>query len=39
MFLVIAYFDDYAGKTVTIRRRATVRSGFALLQVEEIRKF
>jgi hypothetical protein len=38
-FLVIAWFDDYAAKAVTIKGRATVRSGFALLQVAEIRKF
>ncbi len=30
---------DYAAKTVTIRGKKTMRDGFALLQVEEIRKF
>jgi hypothetical protein len=30
---------DYAAKTVTIRGKKTMRGGFALLQVEEIRKF
>jgi hypothetical protein len=30
---------DYAAKTVTIRGKETMRDGFALLQVEEIRKF
>jgi hypothetical protein len=29
---------DYAAKTVTIRGKKTMRDGFALLQVEEIRK-
>jgi hypothetical protein len=29
---------DYAAKTVTIRGKETMRNGFALLQVEEIRK-
>ena len=29
---------DYAAKTVTIRGKETMRGGFALLQVEEIRK-
>jgi hypothetical protein len=36
---VNAELADYAAKTVTIRGRETMRDGFALLQVEEIRKF
>ena len=35
---VNAELADYAAKTVTIRGRETMRDGFALLQVEEIRK-
>ena len=34
-----AELADYAAKTVTIRGKKTMRDGFALLQVEEIRKF
>ena len=34
-----AELADYAAKTVTIRGKETMRDGFALLQVEEIRKF
>ena len=33
-----AELADYAAKTVTIRGKETMRDGFALLQVEEIRK-
>jgi len=33
-----AELADYAAKTVTIRGKKTMRDGFALLQVEEIRK-
>jgi hypothetical protein len=36
---VNAELADYAAKTVTIRGKKTMRDGFALLQVEEIRKF
>jgi len=36
---VNAELADYAAKTVTIKGNATTRAGFALLQVEEIRKF
>lgn len=36
---VNAELADYAAKTVTIRGKETMRDGFALLQVEEIRKF
>jgi len=36
---VNAELADYAAKTVTIRGKATMRDGFAQLQVEEIRKF
>ncbi len=36
---VNAELADYAAKTVTIRGKETKRDGFALLQVEEIRKF
>jgi hypothetical protein len=36
---VNAELADYASKTVTIRGKKTMRDGFALLQVEEIRKF
>ena len=36
---VNAELADYAAKTVTIRGKETMRGGFALLQVEEIRKF
>ena len=36
---VNAELADYAAKTVTIRGKETLRDGFALLQVEEIRKF
>ena len=35
---VNAELADYAAKTVTIRGKETLRDGFALLQVEEIRK-
>jgi hypothetical protein len=35
---VNAELADYAAKTVTIRGKKTMRDGFALLQVEEIRK-
>jgi hypothetical protein len=35
---VNAELADYAAKTVTIRGKETMRDGFALLQVEEIRK-
>jgi hypothetical protein len=34
-----AELADYASKTVTVRGKQTMRDGFALLQVEEIRKF
>src|SRR4029434_3434747 len=36
---VNAELADYAAKTVTIRGKETMRDGFALLQVEAIRKF
>jgi hypothetical protein len=36
---VNAELADYAAKTVTIRGKETMRDGFSLLQVEEIRKF
>jgi hypothetical protein len=36
---VNAELADYAAKTVTIRGKKTMRGGFALLEVEEIRKF
>jgi len=36
---VNAELADYAAKTVTIRGKEMMRDGFALLQVEEIRKF
>jgi hypothetical protein len=36
---VNAELVDYATKIVTIRGKKTMRNGFALLQVEQVRKF